>query len=166
MTDTVEIVTAKTPAEYGVFTELVKEYLASLPFSADFQDTDRELAEITVQYGPASRGVALLALAGDATVGITGVRDLGDSRCELKRMYVKRDWRGLGVGRLLCEAALRFAREFGYASVRLDTLPSMDAAVHLYRSLGFVDIPAYRHNPMEGAVFLELVFSASTAPEN
>ena len=73
MTDTVEIATAKTPAEYGVFTELVKEYLSSLPFSTDFQDTDRELAEIAVQYGPAGRGVALLARAGDATVGITGV---------------------------------------------------------------------------------------------
>ena len=165
MTDTVEIVTAKTPAEYGVFTELVIEYLASLPFSADFQDTDRELAEITVQYGPAGRGVALLARAGDATVGITGIRDLGASRCELKRMYVRPSWRGRGLGRLLCEAALRFAGEFGYASVRLDTLPSMDAAVQLYRSLGFVDIPAYRHNPIDGAVFLELVFSASTAPE-
>ena len=165
MTDTVEIVTAKTSAEYGVFTELVKEYLASLPFSADFQDTDRELAEITVQYGPAGRGVALLARAGDATVGITGIRDLGASRCELKRMYVRPSWRGRGLGRLLCEAALRFAGEFGYASVRLDTLPSMDAAVQLYRSLGFVDIPAYRHNPIDGAVFLELVFSASTAPE-
>ena len=67
---------------------------------------------------------------------------------------------------MLCEAALRFARELGYASVRLDTLPSMDAAVQLYRSLGFVDIPAYRHNPIDGAVFLELVLSAPTAPEN
>ena len=166
MTDTVEIVTAKTSAEYGVFTELVKEYLASLPFSADFQDTDRELAEITVQYGPACRGVALLARADDATVGITGVRDLGDSCCELKRMYVKRDWRGLGVGRLLCEAALRSAGELGYTSVRLDTLPTMDAAVQLYKSLGFVDIPAYRHNPIDGAVFLELALSPSPSPEN
>ena len=67
---------------------------------------------------------------------------------------------------MLCEAALRSAMELGYASVRLDTLPSMDAAVHLYRSLGFVDIPAYRHNPIDGAVFLELVFSAPPAPEN
>ena len=165
MTDTVEIVTAKTPAEFGVFTELVKEYLASLPFSTDFQDTGRELAEITVQYGPAGRGVALLARAGQTTGGITGVRDLGDSCCELKRMYVRPPWRGRGLGRLLCQAALGFAKELGYTAVRLDTLPSMDAAVQLYRSLGFVDIPAYRHNPIDGAVFLELVFSGPPTPE-
>ena len=165
MADTVEIMLAKTPAEYGVFTELVKEYLASLPFSADFQDTKRELAEISVQYGQPGKGVALLARWGHATVGITGIRALEEASCELKRMYVIPLWRGRGVGRLLCEAALGYSRQLGYSAVRLDTLDSMDAAIHLYRSLGFVDIPPYRHNPIEGAVFLELVFPAPPTSE-
>lgn len=166
MTGPVEIVAAKTPDEYGAFTELVKEYLASLPFSADFQDTKRELSEISVQYGPPGNGVALLARSGHATVGITGIRALEGMRCELKRMYVKPPWRGRGLGRLLCEAALGYARQLGYSAVRLDTLGSMAAAIHVYRSLGFADIPAYRHNPIEGAVFLELVFPAPPGPES
>ena len=158
MTGPVEIVAAKTPDDYGDFTELLREYLASLPFSADFQHTERELAEISVQYGQPGNGVALLARSGQATVGITGIRALEGTLCELKRMYVKPSWRGLGLGRLLCEAALACSRQLGYSAVRLDTLDSMDAAIYLYRSLGFVDIPAYRHNPIEGAVFLEVVF--------
>ena len=165
MTGPVEIVAAKTPDEYGAFTELVREYLASLPFSADFQDTARELAEISVQYGQPGKGVALLALSGHETVGITGIRALARAGCELKRMYVKPPWRGLGLGRLLCEAALKHARCLGYSAVRLDTLDSMDPAIHLYRSLGFVDIPAYRHNPIEGAVFLELKLAAPPSSE-
>ncbi len=163
MTGPIEIVAAKTTAEYRVFTELVEEYLASLPFSADFQDTKRELAEISVQYGPGGRGAALLARQGDATVGITGIRALDGACCELKRMYVKPPWRGRGVGRLLCEASLGYARQLGYSVVRLDTLESMDSAIYLYRSLGFVDIPPYRDNPIEGAVFLEFTFPAASA---
>ena len=165
MTGPVEIVAAKTTAEYGAFTELVKEYLASLPFSADFQDTKRELAEISVQYGQPGKGVALLARSGHATVGITGIQALEEASCELKRMYVTPHWRGRGVGRLLCEAALGYSRQLGYSSVRLDTLDRMDAAIHLYQSLGFVDIPHYRHNPIEGAVFLELLFPAPPTSE-
>ena len=102
MTGPVEIVAAKTTAEYGAFTELVKEYLASLPFSADFQDTKRELAEISVQYGQPGKGVALLARSGHATVGITGIRALEES-CVLRAEAYVRDtacWTlsGLGVG--------------------------------------------------------------------
>ena len=159
MTAPTEIMAAKTQAEYDSFTALVKQYLASLPFSTDFQDTKRELAEISLRYGEAGRGVALLAHSGHVAAGIVGLRDLGDGCCELKRMYVKPSWRGHGVGRLLCEAALQFASRLGCSSVRLDTLRDMDAAVHLYRSLGFVDIPAYRNNPIEGAVFLELALA-------
>ena len=165
MTGPVEIVAAKTTAEYGAFTELIKEYLASLPFSADFQDTKRELAEISVQYGQPGKGVALLARSGHATVGITGIRALEGMRCELKRMYVKPPWRGRGLGRLLCEAALGYARHLGYSAVRLDTLDSMNPAIHLYRTLGFVDISPYRHNPIKGAVFLELLFPAPPTSE-
>ena len=140
MTAPIEIIAAKTQAEYHAFTLLVKEYLASLPFSTDCQDTKQELAEISLQYGEAGRGVALLAHSEHVTAGTVGLRDLKDERCELKRMYVKPSWRGYGVGRLLCEAALQFASRLGYSSVRLDALRDRDAAVHLYRSLGFADI--------------------------
>ena len=84
------------------------------------------------------------------------VRPLADATAELKRLYVRPAGRGLGVGRALAEAAVDAARALGYARIVLDTVPGMDAAVGLYRSLGFVEIPAYRFNPVPGATYLEL----------
>ncbi len=156
MPDVVRIEFATSEVQYEAFTALVREYLAFLPFSVSFQDTERELAEISTRYGEVGRGAALLAVSGEVTVGIAGLRDIGDNRCELKRMYVRLDWRRQGIARQLSERALVVARWYGYDAVRLDTLRSMNEAAALYRSLGFVDIPAYRVNPLKDAVYLEL----------
>jgi GNAT superfamily N-acetyltransferase len=143
--------------EYRIVVALVKEYLASLPFEArTFQDVERELRNIDTEYGPPD-GVALLAHLEGQAVGVVGVRRFDADVAELKRMWVRAQHRGSGLGRRLADAALREARILGYRAIRLDTVVGvMDTANHLYESLGFVDIPPYRDNPIDGARFMEL----------
>ena len=109
-------------------------------------------------YGP-PRGVLLLAKIEGGLAGCVGVRPIDAAICELKRLYVRSDYRGTGMGRRLTETALRAAREMGYKSIRLDTLPQMAAAQRLYEELGFRDIPAYYGEPMVGQRFMEAVLS-------
>ena len=72
----------------------------------------------------------------------------------MKRLFVRPQYRGLGLGRQLVEAVLDAARRAGYVSVLLDTLSDMEAARALYEDLGFEEIPPYYHNPIAGAHYL------------
>jgi len=130
---------------------LLREYAASLPFALDFQDFDRELAELPGAYAP-PRGALLVARG----AGCVGLRPIDDTTCELKRLYVRPSARGAGLGRRLAEAVVAEARRLGYEEMRLDTVPGMDSAQSLYERLGFREIPPYRPNPIPGARFLEL----------
>jgi len=130
---------------------LFREYAASLPFALDFQDFEREVDELPGAYAP-PRGALLLARG----AGCVGLRPIDDTTCELKRLYVRPSARGTGLGRRLTEAVIAEARRLGYARMRLDTVPGMDAAQSLYEQLGFREIAPYRSNPIPGARFLEL----------
>ncbi len=159
------IVQAKSDADVGEAQALFLEYACSLDFSLCFQGFDDELTQLPGCYAPPS-GRLLLALVDGAVAGCVGLRDLGDGACEMKRLYVRPAHRGLGLGRLLAEAAITQARAIGYARMRLDTLPSMAAARVLYGELGFSDIPPYYHNPVDGAEYKELILrSAAEAGE-
>jgi GNAT superfamily N-acetyltransferase len=135
--------------------ELFGEYVASLGFELDFQDYEEEFASLPGEYAP-PEGRLFLALEGDEPVGCIALRRIDPETCELKRMYVRTGYRGKGIGRRLAEAVVRVAREIGYQKMRLDTVPGMDAAMSIYRSLGFREIEPYRFNPIEGAIFMEL----------
>lgn len=156
----VEVRAARTRDDWRAVDRLMREYVASLPFPLDFQDVDRELAELRDEYGPPG-GVALLArVAGHARdVGTVGLRRFGDAGAgdaELKRMYVRPEARGTGAGRALAEAAVAHARALGYRRLLLDTVRSMTVATALYESLGFREIPPYRHNPLPDAAYYAL----------
>jgi len=149
------LLVANTDALIQTTGELFREYARSLPFKLDFQDFEAELADIGHHYAP-PRGRLYIALADDRPAGCVALRDLGKGVCEMKRLYVRPEFQGRHIGRKLAETVIEAAREIGYTCIRLDTVPAMKSANALYASLGFRPIDAYRFNPVEGAIYLEL----------
>ena len=152
-----EFVQAESAEHVNRARELFKEYAAALGISLCFQNFDQELAELPGAYTPPD-GRLLFALHGNKIAGCIALRKIGDEACEMKRLYVRPEFRGKRIGRALVERLIREAREIGYMRMRLDTLPAkMDEAIALYRSLGFREIEPYYHNPVAGALFMELL---------
>ena len=147
---------ATSPAQIEDVRALFLEYAQSLGFSLCFQSFDQELAELPGDYAPPD-GRLLLAISGGGAVGCVALHRLEDRICEMKRLYLRPEMRGSGAGRLLAERIIIEARALGYRKMRLDTVAgTMDAAIALYRRLGFREIPAYRSNPVPGALYMEL----------
>ena len=149
------MVHAATPEQWSAARRLIEEYAASLDVDLSFQDFAHELDTLEQQYGP-PRGAMLLAMDGVEVLGCVGLRAIDESTGEVKRLYVVPRGRGREIGRALATAVIDTGRELGYVRLRLDTLPTMDAARALYASLGFRAIPSYRYNPVPGTVFMEL----------
>jgi GNAT superfamily N-acetyltransferase len=140
--------------------ELFLEYADWLAIDLCFQDFDEELASLPGGHVP-PRGRLLLALADDGPAGCVALRPLAGDTAELKRHYVRENWRARGIGRLLVERLLDEARHIGYARVRLDSLPTMTSATGLYRSVGFEPCERYHVTPLAETVFVELVLARS-----
>ncbi len=149
------IVTVETNEELEIIKELFVEYADSLGFDLDFQDFKQELANLCGDYAP-PKGCLLVAKYKGQIAGCVGLKQFSDDICEMKRLYIRPEFRGLGIGRVLAEAIIEQARKIGYTLVRLDTVPTMKVARALYQSLDFKQISQYRYNPIEGAEFMEL----------
>jgi GNAT superfamily N-acetyltransferase len=135
---------------------LFREYQAAIGLDLCFQNFDVEVANLPGVYAP-PEGRLIFAYADGVLCGCIGLRQLDLETCEMKRLFVRPQFRGTGAGRLLTDRIIAEARAAGYKRMRLDTLPGiMDRAIALYRELGFTDIPAYYYNPVEGALFMEL----------
>jgi ribosomal protein S18 acetylase RimI-like enzyme len=150
-----QLVQPDSPELWLVARRLVEEYAASLNIDLCFQDFAHELDTLASEYGPPG-GHFVLASWSEAIVGCGGLRRLSDSTCEMKRLYIAPTHRGKGLGQAVAGALITQARHVGYTAMVLDTLPSMAAAQHIYRALGFATTIPYRHNPLPGATFLKL----------
>lgn len=146
---------AETEEDLEAVRRLFRAYVESLDFALDFQDVERELAALPGPYA-APEGAILLATVDGAPVGVVAVQPLDEAgACEMKRLYVMPEYRNRGLGRALASAILDEAQALGYDVMRLDTVASMAAAQHVYRSLGFEERDAYYHNPLPNAVYME-----------
>jgi ribosomal protein S18 acetylase RimI-like enzyme len=154
----VKLKQAESAAEVEQARELFMEYAAWLEVDLCFQGFDEELKSLPGGYAP-PEGRLLLAYDDDGRlIGCVALRRLGEDGCEMKRLYLRPETRGLGLGKWLADAIIEEARAIGYKRMRLDTLPHrMPQAIALYHSLGFKEIEAYYGNPIEGTLYMELM---------
>lgn len=157
------IAAPRDAADYQQIKELFVEYSESLGFSLAYQGFAAELAELPGKYAPPTGALRLAHIAGEAA-GAVALRQLEADIGEMKRLYVRPAYRGqrteegLSIGRALAVAIVAEARALGYRRLRLDTIfGKMDAAMKLYRSMGFVTIPAYYPSPVPDTTYMELV---------
>jgi GNAT superfamily N-acetyltransferase len=151
----VRLLQATTADEWNEARRLVREYAATLGVDLSFQNFDQELEDFPIEYS-APGGAFILAEDAGRYVACIGVRQFAAEVGEIKRLYVAPAARGRGLGRLLVERIIAEARQLGYRSLLLDTLPFMKEAQALYLSMGFQPTTAYRFNPIVGSAFLRL----------
>jgi putative acetyltransferase len=135
--------------------KLFREYADFLNVDLCFQDFENEVARLPGAYSPPD-GVLLLAVDRSTMLGCVALRQVSEGVCEMKRLYVRPQGRGRGIGRALAVEVINEAVRLGYTTMRLDTLDWLVEAIHLYESLGFKPIPAYYKNPLSGVVYWEL----------
>ena len=156
------LVEGSTPHHYELAGVLFREYADQLGVDLCFQDFASELNQLPVMYGKPA-GCLLLVMQGARPVGCGALRKLSDGACEMKRVYIRGEARGLNLGRRVAEHLLEKAASLGYSAVRLDTLSGMTAAQNLYRSLGFREIAPYYKNPLSNSIYMELSLTPGAA---
>ena len=137
--------------DVSVVRDLFLEYANGIGHDLGFQNFDQEVAALPGDYDP-----ILVAHWNSEPAGCVAMHSIEPGLCEMKRLYVRPTFRGHAIGRALAERIIAEARGRGFARMRLDTLPTMNVAIPLYRALGFVEIPPYRYNPIAGTKFMEL----------
>ena len=152
----IKIIKAENPQQYEAGAMLFREYAQSLDFTLSFQSFEDELTILPEMYGEPTGALFLVEDHGNY-VGAVGLRQIEDEfTCEVKRMYIRPDYQGKGIGKQLMQTLLDVAKTFHYKTIKLDTLgPKMPAAVALYQSFGFKETQPYNYNPYEGVLYFE-----------
>ncbi len=141
------ILAVKTENDFSEAKLLFLDYAKELNLNLCFQNFDNELKEISIQYNVPS-GFLLLLKYKNEFIGCVGLRKIKDGVSEVKRMYIKKEFRGNGLSKKLIEEIVSHAKKMNYKTIRLDTLPQMKEAVNLYLAFGFKEIQSYRFNPV------------------
>jgi ribosomal protein S18 acetylase RimI-like enzyme len=152
-TDPARIAPVAGPGDLAAARTLFEAYAASIGIDLGYQGFAAELAGLPGKYAPPAGALLLARDTRSAAIGCVALRPLDRDACEMKRLYVAPAGRGLGLGRALGEAVLAEAARIGYREIRLDTLPTMAAAIGLYRRLGFREVAPYYDTPVAGTLF-------------
>lgn len=150
-----KFVHVNSPENIKVAKELFTEYATSLEINLDFQDFERDFQDLPGEYAPPF-GRLILAYYNKLSAGCVALKKLTNEICEMKRLYVKPEFRGKGIGKKLTEKIIYEAKGIGYLKMRLDTISSMKPAITIYRSFGFYEIEPYYDNPVKEALYFEL----------
>jgi ribosomal protein S18 acetylase RimI-like enzyme len=152
----IKLTEAKSSSDYEIAIKLFKEYASQIGIDLGFQNFNEEIENLESKYSR-PKGVIYIAYNDEnSPVGCFGIRAFDSTICELKRMYLKEEARGLGIGKLMMKKSITVAKELGYDKMRLDTLSSMLPAVGLYEKSGFYEIEPYYFNPIEEAKYFEI----------
>lgn len=155
---------AQDPEHVALARQLIEEYAAWLEFNLCFQGFEEEMRALPGKYAPPT-GRLLLAFWDERPAGVIALRPLEETGvCEMKRLYVRPEFRGHHIGRILAEQIIREAAEIGYSRMRLDTIAGkMDSAIAMYRELGFKETRPYYQTPVGHTLFLELTLTRQQA---
>ncbi len=150
-----EITVCKTTTDFDIAKKLTKDYMQWLGFDLCFQNIEQEFDTFDKMYNQPDGCFIYANYKGNIAGGV-GIRKLADGVCEMKRLYVYADYRGLNIGLKLCEEIITVAQKMGYQKMKLDTIAKLDKAIKIYQFLGFYEIDKYRENPDETARFMEI----------
>jgi len=153
--NSIELKEVKTEEDFSKAKILILEYVTWLGIDLSFQNFDHELNTLPETYGSPNGGLCIV-LRDNKAVGVAGIKRFSETECEVKRMYVQPESRSLGIGKLLITQCIEIAKRLNYNTIKLDTADFMKSAIKLYSDSGFIEIPAYRHNPYDEARFFEM----------
>ena len=128
--------------------DLIGQYLQQ-------QNYDKELQHLELKYGN-PWGRLYIAVCGDKVAGCIGLRKIDNETCEVKRLYVRPEFRGQRIGEIMLKQIISDAQQIGYKKALLDTLPFMHSAIHIYKKLGFYEVPQYNDSPIDYAIYMQL----------
>ena len=137
------------------YTDMILENVPAFQAYLDLQHYDDETAHLERKYGP-PEGRLYLAFRDGSPAGCVGLRKLDERNCEMKRLYVRPQYRGARIGERLARQVIDDARAIGYAHMLLDTFPFLESAIRMYRALGFYEVERYNDNPIEGCIYMKL----------
>ncbi len=147
---------AKTLKDYNIASDLFKEYASQTGIDLEFQNFRKEIENLKNQYSRLVGAALIVYNELENPIGYFGVRPLEGSISELKRMCLRTEGRGKGIGKQMLNKAIEISKELGYDKMRLDTLPTMQSAIGLYKKIGFYEIDPYRFNPIARSKYFEI----------
>ncbi|RGC15420.1 GNAT family N-acetyltransferase [Absiella sp. AM54-8XD] len=131
------------------------EYTTRLGRDLSFQNIDEELSNPAIKYA-APQGELLVALDDhEKVIGMVAYHKHSDERCEMKRLYVSPECRGMKLGEKLVDEIIQHAKNAGFKEMVLDTIVPLQAAIHLYKKMGFEECEPYYHNPMDDVIYMK-----------